>query len=189
MKFRSVLALAFATITLVAACRSPTPADVLGTRTTPGGDWYCDASDTGEWACVKESERAVDQAPRQTRSTSPSPVRSASPGNLPVEAPSRASALAALPGHFYAVQLIALESQAAVAEFGLEIGVSGTMQVRIENDGKLWHLLLLGTYAERAAAERAVASLPEDLQALSPWLRLLGPLQEAMRRADAAPGG
>ena len=50
---------------------------------------------------------------------------------------------------------------------------------------------IVGVYADRVSAERAVAALPAALRANSPWVRRMSSLQQALRDADkeARPDG
>ncbi len=67
--------------------------------------------------------------------------------------------------------------------------LEGTRSARIERDGRLYYVLLLGVYATRELAEQAALTLPAPLASGEPWIRSLGSLQNAMRRANALAGG
>lgn len=98
--------------------------------------------------------------------------------------PDREVAFTELPDEFYAVQLLALSSSGAVERFVAEARVPGLAAARVERGGRLFYVLLLGIYRDRADAVRAIASPPDELKELTPWIRPLGTLKEAMRRAD-----
>lgn len=89
-----------------------------------------------------------------------------------------------LPGSFYALQLLALRSQASLDEAARELGIPGMARIPIESNGELWHVLLLRIYSDRATAERAAASLPERIREMNPWPRPLRSLQAAMASGD-----
>jgi len=97
-------------------------------------------------------------------------------------------ALTELPDDFYAVQLIAMSSKEALEAFVQRERLESVSAARVERDGELFYVLLLGIYESEAIAQRAVATLPMALQDTGPWIRRLGSLQAAMRRADAATG-
>ncbi|MEM7217814.1 MAG: hypothetical protein AAF515_05575 [Pseudomonadota bacterium] len=94
-----------------------------------------------------------------------------------------------LPGEFIAAQLIAVASKDRIQGVVDEFGMRGVAAARIESDGRLLYVLLAGIYETRDIAQRAIANLPETFEAFSPWLRPLGGLQAAMRRADELAGG
>ncbi|MXY52454.1 MAG: hypothetical protein F4Y86_08010 [Gammaproteobacteria bacterium] len=96
-----------------------------------------------------------------------------------------------LPDEFYAVQLLALASPEAVERFVAAAGVPGLAAARVEREGRLFYVLLLGIYRNRPDAMRAVESSPTALRHLTPWIRPMHTLKQAMLRADqlAAPQG
>ena len=82
------------------------------------------------------------------------------------------------------MQLFALSSPEAVETFVATAGVPGLAAARVERDGRLFYVLLLGIYRDRANAIRAAESPPEQLEHLTPWIRPLSTLKQAMLRAD-----
>ena len=68
--------------------------------------------------------------------------------------------------------------------FVAEAGVAGLAAARVERDGRLFYVLLLGIYRNRADAVRAVESSPAELHHPTPWIRPLHTLKQAMLRAD-----
>jgi hypothetical protein len=102
--------------------------------------------------------------------------------------PGYSSDLAELPGHYYAVQLIAMPSAAALRRFVDQHNLTGTTSVVVERDGGLFHVLLLGIYEDAATARQAAATLPADLQESEPWIRRVASLQSASLRANAVAG-
>ncbi|MDZ7669975.1 MAG: SPOR domain-containing protein [Gammaproteobacteria bacterium] len=97
-------------------------------------------------------------------------------------------ALTELPDDFYAVQLIAMSSKKALEAFVQRERLEGMSAARVERDGELFYVLLLGIYESEAIARRAVATLPPPLQDAGPWIRRLGSLQAAIQRADTTTG-
>ena len=99
--------------------------------------------------------------------------------------PDREVPFTELPDEFYAVQLLALASPEAVERFVAEAGVPGLAAARVESDERLFYVLLLGIYRNRSDAMHAAESSPAALNHLTPWIRPLHTLKEAMLRADA----
>ncbi len=98
--------------------------------------------------------------------------------------PSSPVSLEELPGDFYALQLLAMQSRARLDEVAEELGIPGMARIPIESNGALWHVLLLRIYPDRATAERAAASLPQRIRELNPWSRPLRSLQQAMAQGS-----
>ena len=124
------------------------------------------------------------------------PATPAAPTSASVSPPSEA--VMAWPKHYFTVQLLALETAEALDQYLARNGLmalapaegnvvaarpDALYRVRSRVGGKFYHVLLLGTYSDRASAENAVASLRPPLDALTPWVRLVGPLQDAMEAA------
>ena len=171
------LAALSAMVFALGGCRGPTPVDVLGSRTAPEDDWFCDAGSAGDWVCVQDPALVANPQPRQQHQSAIVPDSPAG------QESSHRLVLGWRPGD-YTVQLIALESMSAADEFAAEIRLAGLHRVRIESGGQVLYAMLLGPYTDRGAADRAVAGLPQNVQSLEPWVRKIGPLQEAMRRAQ-----
>ena len=102
--------------------------------------------------------------------------------------PSQPTALTDLPADFYAVQIMAMSSKESLEAFVAREGISNMSAARVERDGALFYVLLLGIYEDADKARRAVASLPEEIAGAEPWIRPLGSLQSAMQRADRLAG-
>lgn len=75
------------------------------------------------------------------------------------------------PGH-YTVQLVGASTEAAVRAHLHGYDVSGDIALIVtRRDGKPWFVLFWGNFADRPAAERAVAALPAPLKRVAPWIR------------------
>lgn len=92
--------------------------------------------------------------------------------------------LAALPAEFHALQAVAMKSAAEVRRFAARTGLVGTRTVRVASNGEFFFALLLGIYSDHETAAAAIASLPEEVRALPPWIRPLAHLQAALREPD-----
>ena len=95
--------------------------------------------------------------------------------------------LTELPGDFYAVQLIAMPSKETLEAFASRERLRSVSAVRVESNGELYFVLLLGIYESYAIARQAVAAIP-PVEGAEPWIRPLGSLQAAMARADRMTG-
>lgn len=72
----------------------------------------------------------------------------------------------------YTVQLVGAGTERAVRDHLNGYDVRGDIaQLVTRRDGKPWHVLFWGDFADRAAAERAVAALPAPLKKVAPWIR------------------
>ncbi len=93
-----------------------------------------------------------------------------------------APSLLDFPETHFAVQLMALGSGAAVDRFAAQHGLEGLLRASIARDGETLHLLILGVYADSAAAHRAARNLPPGMADITPWVRRMDSLQQAMLR-------
>ena len=76
-----------------------------------------------------------------------------------------------LPGDFWAVQLIALNSQTQLRDFMQSTQLDELTGAMIEVNGKTWYVALLGIYENRDLAEQAAAQRPIALQRYEPYVR------------------
>jgi DamX protein len=87
------------------------------------------------------------------------------------------------PAHF-GVQLVAAGSEEAIHAHLRGHTLPGELAlVRLQRSGQPWWVLFWGDFAERAAAERAVAALPPPLRRVIPWVR---PYADIQRELDGA---
>jgi len=89
-----------------------------------------------------------------------------------------------LPEQFYAAQLLAVSTKKQIEDFVIAQDLYNMSAARIERDGQFLYVLLLGVYETEDNARLAVASMPEEVQQMKPWVRPIGGLQEAMLKAD-----
>jgi septal ring-binding cell division protein DamX len=66
--------------------------------------------------------------------------------------------------------------------------LEGVSAARVERNGELYHVLILGIYETRQLAEQASLYLPPPLETQEPWIRELRALQEAIVRGNAMAG-
>jgi septal ring-binding cell division protein DamX len=85
----------------------------------------------------------------------------------------------------FAIQLIGFRSESSVAPFVEEFGLTDTARfMQSTNEGQDWYLVLIGDYETREKGRAAVATLPERLRELEPWVRPL-PAGTRLRSIDA----
>ena len=84
----------------------------------------------------------------------------------------------------YAVQLAAYTRPGNLEAFVAANGLHDLPQARVERGGQAFHVLLLGVYATREAAQQAAAARPPELSVLTPWVRSLRSLQQALSPAS-----
>ncbi len=117
------------------------------------------------------------------------------PPELPIDAaepayvslsyrPDQPQRLTDLPDSFYTAQLFAVSTKAQIEDFVTAEGLYNMSATRIEKDGELLYVLLLGVYATEDKARMAVASMPVKVRELDPWVRPIKHLQQAMLRAE-----
>ena len=89
-----------------------------------------------------------------------------------------------LPDDFAAVQLTALSSREALEQYASKNNMRGMSAARILSGNQLYYILLLGIYETHERAQRAIVDLPPPFAGLTPWIRSVGSLQNAMLAAD-----
>ena len=100
----------------------------------------------------------------------------------PVEPPDDISSLLAYPNWVYVVQIVAARSQRTINRLAETYRDSGRQLFQISDPDSHLKLLLIGVFHDRDAAQRAIDSLEPPLES-SPWVRRLGPLQDALERS------
>ena len=93
-----------------------------------------------------------------------------------------------LPPEFYVVQLMSLTEKANLEAYFAKHKLIGLSAARVESNGQILYVLLLGIYENYANAQQASENMPADLSDIKPWIRSLKSLQKAMLRADELSG-
>ena len=119
----------------------------------------------------------------------PQPIASPTPPEQPrhlllAYQPGTQKELTELPADLFVVQLVAMDSYEKLESFRDVNELNDLAAVRVEKDGELFYVLILGVYESQAIARDASAELPDALAGTQPWIRKLGSLQTAMIRAD-----
>jgi len=81
-----------------------------------------------------------------------------------------------IPADHFAVQLVASSTTENLTAFATRHDLSSDLTAQITVDGKIWHILLLGTYPTLAEAKEALAGINDKLTT-SPWIRTIGSVQ------------
>lgn len=102
--------------------------------------------------------------------------------------PTNPTPILELPGDYYALQVFAMSTRDEIEQFVTQNNLRGMSAARVERDGKLYYVLVLGVYTTYERAAAAVTHLPPPLADADPWIRPLSSLQDAIRSADALAG-
>jgi len=165
--------------------------------------WFCyHSKEDGQlqWQCQNQKDSSkvngIEPKPRpipisvsELIASIPAPEIIAEPApELPKDRQSRSgdidNQLLDLPADHYAVQLIALRSLDGVLEYAGLNGIQAPKFVRTRIDDANWYVLILGAYSNREKAEAAKAEWETaGVRRVEPWIRRLGPLQEAILAA------
>lgn len=82
------------------------------------------------------------------------------------------------PANAFVVQVVASSTTKQLSDFARQHQLSDEWVAETTVNGKVWHVLLLGVYPDRAEAERALETV-RDLDT-RPWIRTVGSLQAVM---------
>ena len=202
------------TFLLLGGCGSTIPMVETPVPVTPKDNWFCDMGvENQTWECGKDYipdgkkkrlSRSLPAKPDQTLPKTHEPevvdssdtVATRSP-NLDIGPPlyrrlalkpGHAVNLIALPPDYFAVQLFAVSNKEALEKFVGDKNIPGLSATRIAYRDQLFFVLLLGIYSDESAARIAAANMPSALNDLTPWVRRLGSLQDAMRLGDDLAG-
>ncbi len=86
------------------------------------------------------------------------------------------------PRDSYAVQLLALQKKTDIVSYAKLSGLYYSLHARLISHGSEWYVLLLGIYPDRLTANSATEEWVRDnTRRVKPWIRKLGPLQDAIR--------
>ncbi|MBX9608834.1 MAG: SPOR domain-containing protein, partial [Gammaproteobacteria bacterium] len=123
------------------------------------------------------------------------PPAAAALQSLPATGPSAAEALVlhdadwllAQPAAAYTVQVAAGANAEVLLAMLRDAGLTGDVACVLEHpEARQAWSALVGVHAERAAAERALTTLPAALRANAPWVRRLSAVQKSLRSVEAA---
>lgn len=138
-----------------------------------------------------DSETISRQQPATAPAEPPAVAAAEAPAAAEVEvattATSRQSGIFDFSDSAWAVQLIALQTQAEVDAFAAEHELAQPNAVRIRSQGADWFVMILGIYNDRSEADAAAEAWTNSQQPYSkPWVRPLGPLKQAVLEAQSS---
>ena len=158
------------------------------------GEWECITTSTEDGSIIEDTEMQpttpAASAPVTAQPSQPAVVRAVQPASPasaePVSLRNPIDEILGQSAEAWTVQLIVLSERDALLAYASEHGVDVPLTAPIRAGGSTRHVLLLGIYADRKAAEGALEAFRSQ-RALSvdPWIRQLGPLQDAIRLARA----
>ena len=160
--------------------RKPSPEPVVETPLV--------AKEISTEAVLVEESAIVERKPVEELSSvaSPIPTEEEQAGELITAAGSEQGGnyILGQPADAYTVQLIAMQEENNMLSYATHNGIGAPLYARIQSKESDWYVLLLGTYDDRQSAEEAKDSW-EGTRTLKikPWVRKLGPLQDAIRLA------
>lgn len=161
----------------------PTAVESATSTEVPGSD--STAGSTGDREPVTDERLASAELPAPPTFTESAPERAADPDPSGERTTLALVATASAPSDQgsaieadarFSIQLISFRSIESLARFAEEEGLLGkAFKLQTDAQGARWHPVLLGAYADRTAAESALANLPARLRQLDPIIRPLAP--------------
>ena len=166
-------------------------------NTVTNQTWWCYGKEDQSWDWEKEADpskvRSIEPRAPQEAAAMPLPQReperavSAPPSLMAqsVTPPAAETPILSQPADYFAVQLIALKEKDGVLSYAQANGIEDPLMTEIETNGSRWHVLLLGVYPDESSARTARDDWERTKSLkVKPWIRKLGPLQQAIRLAS-----
>lgn len=88
------------------------------------------------------------------------------------------------PGSYFAIQLAALAELGETEAFRNQYPIVDLLQARLESNDQLWFVLLAGVHDSYSAAKLAADALLMEHPGLSPWIRPVKGLHQAITRIE-----
>jgi peptidoglycan hydrolase-like protein with peptidoglycan-binding domain len=155
-------------------------------RDTPYVSWWENVNQLAIGSKVTPPLPQRVSAPAKPAPATGKPATTAAKGKVSGGNQADNEEILAQPSDHYTVQLLATGDVEGLEAYVHQHDLGSSMQASINAKGARWQLLLLGLYADETKANEA-----RDLwvktthSSLVPWVRKLGPLQQAIRRAPA----
>jgi len=159
----------------------PQPEPPLPEPPPPNGDGQ--ASVTRPFATTASAQRPTEANRRPLTTAQAERAKEPSYAHYAYR-PSEPVRIIDLPEEFYAAQLLAVSTKAQIEDFVVQRDLYNMSAARIEQDGQILYVLLLGVYESKDIALEAVQHMPQEVRALKPWVRPINGLQESMLRAN-----
>jgi DamX protein len=88
------------------------------------------------------------------------------------------------PADRYTLQLASFSTAERAAEYTAEQQIlEDFARYRMQRNGRILHVVIYGSFADRAAAEQASRQMPSGVGNVEPWIRTFGQVQDAVRTA------
>ncbi len=165
---------------------------LLDTDQTKPTRWYCYGQSEEVWECRKARDltlvKTIQPEPRNPETPmatapEPNPWPVASD---PLPASIEDNPLLSAPADFFTVQLIALDNEADIIAYANTNGIESPLYARIQSGDDVLYVLLLDIYPDQASATAAMNEwMRTRALRIDPWIRRLGPLQQAIQLARA----
>ncbi len=131
---------------------------------------------------TQAAEPAARQEPAVNTEQAPEPL---APALQAVSVTLSNAELLAISGTRYALQLAALQSKAAVADFLQQYDIENTARVyETVRNGEAWYMILIGDYPSVNAARRAELELSANVRRLTPWVKSLAQIHKEIALAN-----
>jgi septal ring-binding cell division protein DamX len=85
---------------------------------------------------------------------------------------------------FWAVQILALRDKEQLERFIEDRDLTGTRTAKIASSGEIFYVLITGIYESRALAEAATVDFSDSISSLTPYIRSIRSLQQAIKIAQ-----
>ncbi|MCW5588957.1 MAG: AAA family ATPase [Legionellales bacterium] len=85
------------------------------------------------------------------------------------------------PAKEYTLQLVGLRNLDKLKRYSQRAGLKNAKYFVTHHAGGDWYVLVYGTYPTRAAAERAIKTLPQVVRQQKPWIRSMASVHEAIK--------
>lgn len=151
-------------------------------RDTPYISWWENVNQLATGSIVTPAPNPDKVAP-PSRADKPAVTAAKDKASSPVEG--NDTEILAQPADHYTIQLLATVDAEALAAYVKKHDLKPAMKASIDAKGERWTVLLLGFYLDEASANQALDLWVKTNHTPStPWVRKLGPLQQAIRQAS-----
>ncbi|MDF3054233.1 MAG: hypothetical protein K0Q74_140 [Gammaproteobacteria bacterium] len=94
--------------------------------------------------------------------------------------------LLTLPSDHYTIQVLGSYSERDITSYINKHDLGGKVAYyRTSRDGRDWYVVLYSSYKTSTEAKAAISGLPAEIQKQKPWVKLLGSVQEDIKRNQA----
>ncbi len=138
-------------------------------------------------APVAESRAAgsATTAASATPAGTPGPGPEVTPeSQADADGPQNANWIMRQPAASYTLQLVSFSTEERADEYLSEQDHAERFaRYRLQRDGRILHVVIYGSFADRAAAQEAAADMPDSVGSVQPWIRTFSQIQAGVRTA------